>query len=108
MANSIGGVQDEEYLALSRRLRPSPQFDALPVDVRELGPSYRAAESRRHRAVGRAVAQSRRASPLPSPQTLRNRVTLARLETIRVPALLISGGADLYAPPPVMRLFAAR
>jgi len=43
---------------------------------------------------------------LPSPQTFRNRVTFARLETIRVPTLLISGGADLYAPPLVMKLFA--
>ena len=52
--------------------------------------------------------QSRLARPLPSPQTFKNRVTFARLETIRVPTLLISGGADLYAPPPVMRLFADR
>jgi pimeloyl-ACP methyl ester carboxylesterase len=43
VANSIGGVQDEDYLALGRRLRP-PQFDALPAEVRELGPSYRAAD----------------------------------------------------------------
>jgi hypothetical protein len=42
----------------------------------------------------------------PSPQTFKNRITFARLETVRVPTLLISGGADLYAPPPVMRLFA--
>src|SRR4029453_440490 len=38
VANSIGGVQDEDYLALGRRLRPA-QFNALPPDVRELGPS---------------------------------------------------------------------
>src|SRR4051812_22545762 len=44
VANSIGGVEDAEYVALQRRLRPAPQFDALPVEVRELGPSYRAAE----------------------------------------------------------------
>src|SRR5262245_31684160 len=43
IANSIFGIQDEDYLALQRHLRPSPQFDALPVEVRELGPSYRAA-----------------------------------------------------------------
>ena len=44
LANTIGGVQDESYLALGRRLRPSPQFDALPPDIRELGPSYRASD----------------------------------------------------------------
>lgn len=106
VANSIGGVQDEEYLALGRRLRPSPQFDALPVEVRELGPSYRAADAA---GTARWVELSRRsrvARPLPSPQTFRNRVTFARLESLRVPTLLISGGADLYSPPPVIRQFA--
>src|SRR5204863_3325898 len=44
IANSIGGVQDEDYLAIGRRLRP-PQFDALPPDLRELGPAYRAANA---------------------------------------------------------------
>jgi len=106
VANSIGGVQDEEYLALGRRLRPSPQFDALPVEVREVGPVYRAADAAGTARWVELSRQSRLARPLPSPQTLKNRVTFARLEAIRVPTLLISGGADLYAPPPVMRLFA--
>jgi pimeloyl-ACP methyl ester carboxylesterase len=39
---------------------------------------------------------------------MRNRVTFALLETIRTPTLLLTGGADLYAPPPLLRLFAAR
>jgi pimeloyl-ACP methyl ester carboxylesterase len=108
VANSIGGVQDEEYLALHRRLRPSPQFDALPVDVREVGPAYRAADATGTARWVELARQSRLGRPLPSPQTFKNRVTFARLETIRVPTLLISGGADLYSPPPVMRLFADR
>ena len=107
-ANTIGGVQDADYLALSRRLRPSPQFDALPVDVRELGPSYRATNPDGTARWLALSQQSRSARPLPSPQTPRNRVTWERLESIRVPVLLVTGGADLYAPPPVLRLFAAR
>ena len=106
VANSIGGVQDEEYLALGRRLRPSPQFDALPVEVREVGPSYRAVDAAGTARWAELSRQSRLARSLPSPQTFKNRITFARLETVHVPALLISGGADLYAPPPVMRLFA--
>jgi len=106
VANSIGGVQDEEYLALGRRLRPSPQFDALPVEVREVGPTYRAADAAGTARWAELSRQSRLQRPLPSAQTFKNRVTFARLEAIRVPTLLISGGADLYAPPPVMRLFA--
>ena len=108
VANSVGGVQDEEYLALGRRLRPSPQFEALPVEIREVGPAYRASDAAGTARWTELSRQSRPGRPLPSPQTFKNRVTFARLETIRVPTLLISGGADMYAPPPVMRLFAAR
>jgi pimeloyl-ACP methyl ester carboxylesterase len=105
VANSIGGVQDEEYQALGRRLRPAPQFDALPVEVRELGPTYRAADAAGTARWVELSRRSRLARALPSPQTFRNRITFARLDTIRVPALLISGGADLYSPPPMMRLY---
>ena len=105
VANSIGGVQDEDYLALGVRLRPAPQFNALPVDVRELGPSYRAADAAGTARWVELSRRSRLARPLPSPQTFRNRITFARLDTIRMPVLLIGGGADLYSPPPMMRRY---
>jgi hypothetical protein len=35
-----------------------------------------------------------------------NEITWARLEQMRVPALLLIGDADLWSPPAVMRLFA--
>ena len=38
---ALGGLQDEPYQQLSQRIR-SPQLDALPPELRELGPSYRA------------------------------------------------------------------
>ena len=41
-------------------------------------------------------------------QPMRNRLTFALLESINLPAFLLTGGADLYAPPPVLRLFAKR
>jgi pimeloyl-ACP methyl ester carboxylesterase len=101
IANSIVGVQDEDYLAMSRRLRPVPEFNALPAEVRELGPSYRAENpegTRRWRELAQHVA---------SPPT-RNRITWAALETIKTPTLLITGDADLYTPPSVLRQLAAR
>ena len=107
VANSIGGVQDEEYLALGRRLRP-PAFTALPPDVRELGPSYRAANPE---GTARWLALERESRPpgtQPPTQTFRNRLTFSLLETIRVPTLLLTGDADLYSPPAVLKLFAAR
>ena len=50
IANTIGVVQDPDYVELGRRIRP-PQFDALPPEVRELGPSYRAANADAQGAV---------------------------------------------------------
>jgi pimeloyl-ACP methyl ester carboxylesterase len=107
-ANSIGGVQDEEFLALGRRLRPSPQFAALPPDVRELGPSYRASNPRGTERWLELERASRPPGPPAPPQTMRNTITFASLERIRTPTLLITGDADLFAPPAVLRMFAAR
>ena len=42
------------------------------------------------------------------PQPTRNKITFAALETIQTPTLLLTGDADLYTPPSVLRLFAAR
>ena len=108
VADAGGGVQDKEYLELGRRMRPAPQFDALPPDLRELGPSYRAANpggTQRWLEIER-TSQSE-GSPPPA-QTMRNRITFAVLEQIQVPTLLLTGDADLFTPPPVLKLFAAR
>ena len=99
IANSIVGVQDEDYVALMKRLRPSPQFDALPVEVRELGPSYRASNPE---GVERWKSL---AGHLPTPKT-RNRINFAALETIETSTLLLTGDGDLYMPPPVMHMIA--
>jgi pimeloyl-ACP methyl ester carboxylesterase len=108
IANSIVGVQDEEYLELGRRLRPSPQFDALPPDVRELSPSYRAANPDGTRRWLELERISRPEGPRAPAQRMRNRITFSLLETIKLPTLLLTGDADLYTPPSVLRLFTAR
>lgn len=107
VANSIGGVQDEDYLELGRRLRPA-QFNALPPDVRELGPSYRAANPKGTARWLELERQSRPEGTQPPTQTFRNRITFSMLETLAVPTLLLTGDADLYSPPAVLRLFEAR
>ena len=99
VANSIGGVQDEEYVEMTRRLRPAPEFNAIPAEIRELGPSYRAANAegtRRWKELSKHIA----------PQGTKNRITFAALGTITIPTLLLTGDADLYTPPSVLRLFA--
>jgi pimeloyl-ACP methyl ester carboxylesterase len=107
IANTIGGVQDQDFLELGRRLRP-PQFDALPPELRELGPSYRAANADGTRRWMELEKVSRPEGTRAPAQPMRNRLTFSLLESIDLPALLLTGGADLYAPPPVLRLFAAR
>jgi len=107
IANSIGGVQDEEYLELQRRLRPAPQFGALPPEVRELGPSYRVANPDGTRQWIELEQASRPGGVASLPKT-HNRITFASLEALSVPTLLLTGDADLYTPPPVLELFAAR
>jgi pimeloyl-ACP methyl ester carboxylesterase len=108
VANSIGGVQDDDYLALGRRLRPSPQFEALPPEFREVGPSYRAGDPAGTTRWIEIEHASRPQVPGTAVQPNRNRMTFALLESLRTPTLLITGGADLYSPPPIMRMFAAR
>ena len=107
IANSIGGVQDQDFLELGRRIRPSPQFEALPPEFRELGPSYRASNPEGTTRWVEFEKMSRPEGPRAPAQPLRNRITFSTLETIKTPTLLLTGGADLYAPPPVLRLFAA-
>ena len=107
VANTIGGVQDPEFLELGRRIRP-PQFDSLPPEFRELGPAYRAADPEGTRRWMELEKISRPEGPRTPAQPMRNHITFASLEAIQTPALLLTGGADLYAPPPVLRLFSAR
>jgi pimeloyl-ACP methyl ester carboxylesterase len=108
IANSIGFVLDREYLEMSERIRPVPQFAALPLDFRELGPSYRAADAA---GVARWLALSRQGQQSNGAQTENGgnaEVTWAKLETLKIPTLLLTGDADLYTPPSVLRMFTAR
>ena len=103
LANTIVGAQDADYLEMSQRLRPAPQFEKMPADFRELGPAYRAANA----AGTKRWNELAHAKPRVS-YTVRNRITYAALETIKLPTLLLTGDGDVYMPPPVLRLFAKR
>lgn len=105
VANSIGGIQDESALETGRRIRPA-QFNALPEDLKELGPEYRAANPA---GVTRWLSLPQLSRPSGSrsrPQPPKNRITMELLKSITTPTLIIAGGADLYSPPSVMRPFA--
>jgi pimeloyl-ACP methyl ester carboxylesterase len=82
-----------------------PAIAALPADLRELGPSYRALDPIGHARWKELAAQARNggASVSQPPGAM---VTLTALSALRVPTLLMAGDADLIAPPPFARLFA--
>jgi pimeloyl-ACP methyl ester carboxylesterase len=106
VADSIGGVQDPEYLEVQHRLRP-PEIQGLPVELREVGPSYRGLNpegTRRWIAIERASRPEGTHGPA---QPLRQPMTFSRLEMLRVPVLVLVGEADLLSPPALMRLLAA-
>jgi len=100
IANSLGGVQDESYREMLRRLMPEP-FSKMPVEFRELGPAYRAADPE---GVARWLSLSGRKSAAQT--AMNNKITFDALSKLTVPVLLLTGDADLYAPPATLRLFA--
>ena len=107
VASSIGGVVDADYQKMVRDLRP-PQFDALPAEVREVGPAYRAANPAGTLRWMELEHANHAAGPPAPPQTMRNQVTFSLLEGLKVPTLLLTGGADMFAPPGGAGLFSAR
>src|SRR5205823_7134200 len=104
--HNFGQLQDPEFRQTVDRVR-RPEIDALPVELRELGPGYRAtnpAGTRRWVEIQRASTPEYGRGPR---QQARNQITFPRLETFPVPTLMIAGEADLVTPPAVMRLVAA-
>jgi pimeloyl-ACP methyl ester carboxylesterase len=105
LANTIVGVKDEDYREVQVRLRP-PGFNALPEHLKELGPCYRhldPAGTERWKELAREAR-----SPAIEEQGFANEVTWAALAEWRLPVLVLTGDADLYMPPSVMRLFHGR
>ena len=100
---SIGGVQDPAYLDVQRRLRP-PEIQELPVHLRELGPSYRGINPEGTQRWMEIERMSRPKDTSVPAQPLREPMTFARLETMRISVLGLGGGADLLSPPALMRL----
>ena len=105
VANTIGGVRDPAYLEVQQRLRPA-EIQNLPIELRELGPSYRGTDPEgTERWI--QIEQSSHPEGAHGPeQPLRHPMTFARLETMKVPVLVLAGDADLLSPPALMRMLA--
>ena len=92
------------YIAEAAAMIKLKEWDDLPRWFRELGPSYRGAnpdgvakwtELNNKSETGRGARQK-----------LVNVVTPEKLETLAVRTLLITGGADMFTPPSIMRMIA--
>jgi pimeloyl-ACP methyl ester carboxylesterase len=105
VANSIGGVQDPDYLEVQHCIRPR-EIQELPIELRELGPSYRGTNPEGMRRWIEIERSSRQDGTHGTAQPTRYPITYARLETMAVPVLVIAGDADLLSPPALMRLLA--
>ena len=105
VSTSFGGLSDPEFTAMrARHIRPD--LNSLPVEQRELGASYLASNPEGVRRFLEMEQGGYRGDG--ARQTLRRPLTLTRLESMDVPALIIAADEDLYAPPPVMQAFAER
>ena len=103
LACSITGSDGAGTGPARDRLRPK-EFNALPPSFQELSPSYRAANPDGMAAWEALQRQSRSSKPAAAggPPNMAN-LTADKLRAIVVPILLIAGGSDLIAPPPLMR-----
>ena len=96
-------MRDGEIFKAANFIRPKI-WDEIPVEFRELGPSYRAAnpdgfhrwvELERKSLSGNRVGQ-----------TPKNEITTAKLKELKIPTLLIAGTADMSTPPSMSRMIA--
>lgn len=77
----------------------------MPPEFREVGPAYRAANPAGFKAwidLEHKALNGNRQGP-----TNQNEFTFAKLKTVKIPTLLLAGGADLMAPSPLHRLMAS-
>ncbi|WP_426955115.1 alpha/beta fold hydrolase [Muricoccus radiodurans] len=102
---SYGNFSEPEIRTFFDRVN-SPEFQRQPSELREIGPTYRGTNPD---GVARWIAiehGSRRAGAPAQP--LRTPNTYAKIAAITCPALVIAAGADLYAPPALMQMWARR
>jgi pimeloyl-ACP methyl ester carboxylesterase len=123
LANSLGSVSDKSYQEMGDRIRPRAAWGAMPVEMQELSPSYRAVNEEgvklwlalgRHDRMAPPPAAASNTSQAPAaqgpgaaggPAGGAQPITFAVLETVKTPTLLLTGDADGYTPPSVLRLF---
>lgn len=98
---STGNIQEPAEAAFRERIL-LPDFRAMPAHFRELGASY-LGENPEGVQEWIAIEHAAKRSDAPSMPALRSPNTYAKIATIRTRTLLLLAGADLIAPPGLMR-----
>jgi len=106
VSSSFTGVTDQSYLDVQTRLRPPEISTNLPIELREVGPSYRAVNPEGVAKWLRIEESSRHEITPEEGQSPRSPMTYARLAAMQNPVLMLTGGADLLSPPAMMKLVA--
>jgi pimeloyl-ACP methyl ester carboxylesterase len=105
LAGTIVSPDEEEWRELYQRLGIARVREAVSTEFLELGPSYRALDAE---GVARFVALEHAAkSGGAVRQPVGAVINWAAMERLEVPVLLLTGEADLYAPPPLQAMIAA-
>jgi pimeloyl-ACP methyl ester carboxylesterase len=99
------GLSAGDIVKTYESLRPEG-FEGMPADFRELGPSYRAANPAGVKTW--LELEYKAVTGNPFRQKAANVITEATLKRLRLPTLLITGEADLYSPPALIRMLAAQ
>ena len=108
IASSLMSIEEDDYKIVSERARPS-WFNELPVEAREISASFRALDAD-------GVKEFLEIYHLNNFDPKKQRVIQGRIAQInwknlasnRVPMLLMTGGADLYLPPALLRQIVQR
>ncbi len=92
------------YIADAAASLRTKEWDELPRWLRELGPSYRAANPEGIKKWNELNEKSELGKG--ARQKLANVVTPDKLATLKTRTLLMTGAADMFTPPSIMRLIA--
>lgn len=104
LAGTIIAPAEPEWHQLQERLGVAAVRGLVSTEFLELGPTYRATNPD---GVARFELLGEKAKPkTPVQQPLGAKVNWRTLEVMTAPTLLITGEADLYAPPPLQAMVA--
>jgi pimeloyl-ACP methyl ester carboxylesterase len=104
LAGTIFSPAEKEWAGMYARLGLAAVRPVVSTEFLELGPSYRATHPQGVARFATLEHEAKANGVLPQPSGVE--VTWAALAQTRVPALLLTGEADLYAPPPLQNLIA--